>query len=158
MSAATGTSGPSLSVRPLGLEDKAAWLPLWRGYQAFYGVDLAASTDAAFARMVDPSEPTFGALAWRDGEAVGLVHFIAHRTNWSVADSCYLQDLFVDPRLRGGGAGRALIAHVYAVAQDEGWAEVHWLTHGSNSTAQRLYDELAERTGFIDYTWVRPAG
>lgn len=145
-------------IRPLQSGDKAAWLPLWAGYQAFYEVDLAAATDTAFARMIDPSEPAHGALAWREGQAVGLVHFIAHRTNWSVADSCYLQDLFVAPGLRGGGVGQALVSHVYDCAQQYGWAEVHWLTHATNASAQKLYDRLAQRTGFIDYTWVPPAG
>lgn len=146
-----------VTVRALAPQDEAAWLPLWRGYQSFYAVDLSAATDTAFARMIDPAEPTFGAMAWRDGEAVGLVHFIAHRTNWSVADACYLQDLFVAPDVRGGGVGRTLISHVFAIARDKGWAEVHWLTHNTNTTARRLYDEMAQDTGFVDYTWVPPA-
>lgn len=142
-----------MTVRPLTAADKTRWLPLWRAYQSFYAVDLTAATDTAFARMIDPSEPAFGALAWRDGEAVGLVHFIAHRTNWSVGDSCYLQDLFVSPDVRGGGVGRALISHVYQTARERQWGEVHWLTHATNMGAQKLYDQLAQRTGFIDYSW-----
>lgn len=149
---------PDLEIRPLQPGDRAAWLPLWAGYQAFYAVDLAAVTDTAFARMIDPSEPTHGALAWRDGQAVGLVHVIAHRTNWSIGDSCYLQDLFVAPELRGGGVGRALVSYVYDLARRHGWSDVHWLTHATNTGAQKLYDQMAERTGFIDYTWVPPAG
>ncbi|MCZ4328311.1 GNAT family N-acetyltransferase, partial [Brachybacterium paraconglomeratum] len=65
-------------------------------------------------RFLDPSEPTHAALAWSDGQAVGLVQWIFHRTNWSVEHSCYLQDLFVGADQRGGGIGRLLIEHVYA--------------------------------------------
>jgi hypothetical protein len=32
---------PSLTVRPLEVADKAAWLPLWRGYLAFYEAEIA---------------------------------------------------------------------------------------------------------------------
>lgn len=148
------TSAPDLSIRPLDLRDREAWLSLWRGYQAFYEVDLSAATETAFARMLEPGEPTHGALAWQGDTAVGLVHFIAHRTNWSVSDACYLQDLFVAPGVRGGGVGRALIAHVYGVAAERGWSEVHWLTHETNAAARRLYDTMADCSGFIDYSWV----
>ena len=44
-----------------------------------------------------------------DGAAIGLVHWIVHRSCWTVGDYCYLQDLFVAPGRRGGGIGRRLI-------------------------------------------------
>ena len=65
--------------------------------------------------------------------------------------SCYLQDLFVSPELRGGGVGRLLIEHVYEEAQAAGAARVHWLTHETNSTAMQLYDRIAARSGFVQY-------
>ncbi len=92
-----------------------------------------------------------GATAWRDGRAIGLVQWIFHRSNWSVAHSCYLQDLFVSPEARGGGVGRKLIQHVYVQAHSAGSARVHWLTQESNHTAMQLYDRIAERSGFVQY-------
>jgi len=137
------------AVRP---DDHAAWLALWRGYQAFYGVDIPASTsEVTWQRLLDPAEPVHGAIAWQDGVDVGLVHWVYHRTSWSVGDDCYLQDLFVTPEQRGGGVGRALIEHVYEQAGEAGCASVHWLTHETNHTAQQLYNRIAERSGFIQY-------
>ena len=46
---------------------------------------------------------------------------------------------------------QALIEAVYVRAAQAGAARVYWQTHESNATAQRLYDRVAERSGFIVY-------
>lgn len=86
-----------------------------------------------------------------DGTAVGIVHWLTHPATWTTTDYCYLEDLFVAPDVRGGGVGRALIAHVRAWAEKNGSAKVYWLTAESNSTARALYDRVASRTGMIHY-------
>lgn len=139
-------------IRLIEPADRAAWEPLWKAYQVFYKADLpAAVTESTWRRINDPAEPVWGALAVHEGRAVGLVHWLAHRSTWSVSDFCYLNDLFVDDAVRGKGFGRALIEHVYADAREKGCAKVYWLTHETNATAQRLYNEVAEKTGFIQY-------
>jgi len=145
---------PKSTLQLIGLrpQDRAAWQALWHGYQVFYEVEIPEVTsEVTWQRLLDAAEPINGAIAWQDGVAIGLVHWIYHRTSWSIGDDCYLQDLFVDPAQRGGGVGRALIEHVYAVAGAAGCASVHWLTHETNHTAQQLYKRIAERTGFIQY-------
>jgi len=82
---------------------------------------------------------------------VGLVHYIQHRSCWTVGDYVYLQDLFVDPDVRGTGLGRALIEHVYAQAAETGASRVWWLTHESNAQAMLLYDRIADKSGFVQY-------
>ncbi len=91
------------------------------------------------------------ALAWRDGAAVGLVHYIDNRSCWTSGDYCYLQDLYVAENIRGGGIGRALIEHVYAQAAAAGASRVHWLTQETNYQGRMLYDRIADRSGFIQY-------
>jgi GNAT superfamily N-acetyltransferase len=63
----------------------------------------------------------------------------------------YLQDLFVSPQVRGAGIGRKLIEYVYQLAAAHGCARVHWLTHESNKDAMYLYDQVADRSGFVQY-------
>ncbi|GEM_PF-2011045 len=92
-------------IRPLTADDHAAWLPLWQDYQRFYNSRIPEAASAlTWQRFLDPTEPMHAALAWRDGEAVGLVHWIFHRSCWTTGDYCYLQDLFVAQSIRGGGA------------------------------------------------------
>jgi ribosomal protein S18 acetylase RimI-like enzyme len=57
----------------------------------------------------------------------------------------------VEPDIRGQGAGRALIAHVYAQAAEAGASRVWWLTHESNTPAMLLYDRVADKSGFVQY-------
>lgn len=144
------------TIRPVTREDKARWRPLWDGYNAFYGRTGETAlpdevTDKTFERFLDPSEPVHALVAEREGELAGLVHYLYHRNTVAIAPVCYLQDLFTVPTLRGGGVGRALIARVYDEARAAGAFRVYWHTHETNDTAMKLYDKVAERSGFLVY-------
>lgn len=142
----------TLTIQPVTATDHSHWLPLWQAYQHFYDTDIPADVTAVtWQRMLDPAEPINAALAWQDGVAVGMVHYIYHRSCWSVENSCYLQDLIVDTAVRGTGIGRQLIEFVYASAKRDGCIKVHWLTHETNRTAITLYERVAERPGFIQF-------
>jgi GNAT superfamily N-acetyltransferase len=145
-----------LVVRPIAWADHAAWLPLWDGYNAFYGRSgptalPAEITQTTWARFFDEDEPVNALVAERDGRLVGIVHFLFHRSTTMIGLNCYLQDLFTAAQARGGGVGRALIEAVYERARAAGSTRVYWHTHETNQTAMRLYDQVAERTGFVVY-------
>jgi GNAT superfamily N-acetyltransferase len=141
-----------IDIRRVTADDHDAWLPLWQAYLRFYNTELPDSvTQSTWQRFLDLSEPTHAALAWDGEKAVGMVHFIYHRSNWSIENSCYLQDLLVVPEQRGTGVGRQLIEFVYDTARADGCAKVHWLTHETNATAIQLYERIAERPGFIQF-------
>ncbi len=153
---AASSAGQS-EIRPATASDFGQWLALWEGYQRFYQVQIAPQvTQRSWARLLDPAEPMHCAVA-ADGERlIGLVHFIFHRSTWTEGDYCYLQDLFVDPDARRGGHGRRLIEHVYDAARRHGASRVHWLTHETNQDAMKLYDQVAQRSGFIQYRRAMP--
>ncbi len=139
-------------VRPARPGDRAAWEPLWQGYLTFYKSSLPAEvTDATWQRFFDPIEPLHALVAERDGRLVGLTHYLLHRSTWAPVCYCYLEDLFVDPSLRGGGVGRRLITAVESEARAAGASRLYWMTHETNETAQRLYDKVADRPGFVQY-------
>lgn len=141
-----------IDIRPVPASDRAAWDPLWQGYQDFYKVALSVETnDATWKRLLDPAEPMHLVGAYVDGRLAGIVHYIMHRSTWSIGGYCYLQDLFVIPEARGLGLGRALIEEVYERAREAGASRVYWLTHVSNTAARHLYDHVAENAGFIQY-------
>ena len=143
---------PTIHVRAAREDEFDTWYPLWRGYQAFYKTDIAIEVSrTTWQRFFNPAEPMHCDLVEVGGVAQGLVHSIDHRSCWTVAPSCYLQDLFVSPTHRGLGLGRRLIEHVYSRAAARGCAKVHWLTHESNVDAMKLYDRIAEKPGFVQY-------
>ena len=145
-------AAPPIVIRAIGAQERAAWEPLWRGYLHFYQTDVPRATyDVTWARLNDPDEPMFTLGAYVDGKLTGIVHYLFHRSFWTVGDYCYLQDLFVAKETRKLGLGRALIAAVEERARAAGASRVYWLTHESNSVARALYDKLADRPGFIQY-------
>ena len=145
-----------LLVREVAPFDHEQWLPLWQGYNAFYGrsgpTALADEISATtWARFFDSGEPVNCLVAEYEGRLVGLAHFLFHRSTTMIGPICYLQDLFTSANARGQGVGRSLIEAVYEHAKAEGAARVYWQTHETNIAAQRLYDSVADRSGFIVY-------
>lgn len=142
-----------LTIRPLTAADEPDWRRLWTAYLAFYDTVLADLTyDTHFARLLgDDPQDFHGLVAERDGQLVGLAHYVFHRHGWTIGNTCYLQDLYADPDVRGMGIGRKLIEAVYAAADAAGAASVYWMTNRDNTTARLLYDRIAEPTDFMKY-------
>jgi GNAT superfamily N-acetyltransferase len=144
--------GGAVAIRPVGPVERAAWEPLWQDYLRFYeSAQAPDATDILWQRLHDPKEPMHVLGAYRGGKLIGITHYLFHRSCWTVGDYCYLQDLFVAPDVRGGGAGRALIEAVYDAAKRAGASRVYWLTQEGNAQARALYDKVADRSGFIQY-------
>ena len=146
----------TLTIRPVMRDDFASWMPLWEGYNRFYGrsgpTALAPEiTQMTWSRFFDAYEPMHAWVAERDSTLLGLAHFLYHRSTTMIAPACYLQDLFTAEAARGQGVGRALIEAVYRHAAEAGSPRVYWHTHETNQVAMRLYDQVAERSGFIVY-------
>lgn len=137
-------------------EDFAAWNVLWDGYNAFYGRSGTTAlslevTQITWSRFLDAREPMHALVAEHAGNLLGLAHFLYHRSTIQVHPICYLQDLFTAEASRGRGIGRALIQAVYERARAAGSSRVYWQTHETNTAAMCLYDQLAERSGFLVY-------
>ena len=145
-----------LTIRFVTPQDYDQWLPLWDGYNAFYGRSGATAlppeiTRMTWARFFDAYEPVHGLVAESGGRLLGLTHYLFHRSPTAIEPVCYLQDLFTDEATRGKGVGRALINGVYEQARRAGSPRVYWQTHETNRTAQQLYDTVAEHSGFVVY-------
>jgi GNAT superfamily N-acetyltransferase len=143
-------------IRSVAAPDLPAWTPLWEGYNAFYGRQGPTApsdeiTRTTWSRFLDPDEPMHALVAESEGRLLGLAHFLLHRSTIQLGPSCYLQDLFTLQAARGEGVRRALIEAVCQRAREAGSPRVYWQTHESNTAAMRLYDQVAERSGFIVY-------
>jgi GNAT superfamily N-acetyltransferase len=140
-------------VRPADFD---RWLPLWHGYNEFYGrsgpTALPADiTRITWARFLDDAVPVHGMVAERGEDLIGLVNYLFHYSTTAIGQTCYLQDLFTSEAARGQGVGRALIERVYDEAGRAGATRVYWQTHETNATARKLYDKVAGLSGFIVY-------
>lgn len=146
------TKTATLVVRPVTITDFGQWTPLWKGYNTFYKRVLADEiTQTTWARFFDSAEPVHALVAEQDGQLLGLVHYLFHRATATIELTCYLSDLFTSEAARGKGVGRALIEAVYEKARQSGSTRVYWQTHETNTVAMKLYDQVAERSGFVVY-------
>jgi len=131
------------TVRKLEVSDKDRWLELFKEYIAFYESELSPEQFELTWQRIHSEFNMNCLVAEQDGLVIGLAHFIFRPSTWAVKDFCYLEDLFVDPTVRGTGAGRALIAALEVIAKTSGSNRLYWTTAPDNTIARRLYDKVA---------------
>ena len=142
----------STSIRPIQAGDKQRWLVLWQGYLDFYKTVVPAEqTERTWTRIMDPEFNMKCAVAERDGVLVGFTTYNLQNSTCSPNGHCYLEDLFVDPAVRGTGAGRALIDYVKAFAIENQCSRLYWNTDADNETARKLYDTYVLESGKRQY-------
>jgi GNAT superfamily N-acetyltransferase len=143
---------PDVTIRPLLAKDEAAWRKLWAGYLKFYRASLDdAVTSHTWARLMDTATKLDCLVAEQDGKVIGLCNYVFHDTTWSHQQICYLQDLYVDPKARGGGAAKKLILACEEAAKAQGAFRLYWQTQEFNGPARSLYDTITPRSSFIVY-------
>lgn len=143
---------PPLEIRATLPADKQRWFILWQGYLDFYQTELSTEQSSlTWQRILDSEFNMKCALAIDDGLIVGFTTYSLQNSTWSENGHCYLEDLFVDPAVRGKGVGRALIEYVksYAIAND--CSRLYWNTDEDNATARKLYDTYTLESGKRQY-------
>jgi len=148
-----GAPTAPFTIRCMREGDRASWQALWEAYLRFYRAQLPAHvSDATFARLRDADSGLTGVVAVDSGGVVaGLGHLVFHPSTWDTEPSCYLQDLFVDPRARGAGLSSQLFDGIYEAARVGGAARVYWHTQEFNGPARSLYDRVGRLTSFVVY-------
>ena len=142
----------AIQIAPATQQDYPQWAEYWRAYQDFYKVALSSAvTQSTWQRFSDDAEPVYCAVAKQDGQVLGFVHYVIHRSTWAEQNFCYLEDLYVSPEARGQQIGKRLIEYVQQQALQQHCARLYWHTQESNRTAQKLYDWIAEKPGVIEY-------
>lgn len=143
---------PGPTIRSILPADLAAWRALWRGYCDFYEATVPeAVTQRTWKRILDPDSGVMCIVAEVEGKVVGFAHCVVHENTWETQPVCYLEDLFVDPAVRGEGVGRALLEWLRNSMRAEGWARLYWMTRRDNATARALYDRFAQADDFVRY-------
>jgi GNAT superfamily N-acetyltransferase len=139
-------------VRELSESDKDIWLSLWRGYLELYKTAAPdVQYELTWKRLLDHEYNMYGLVAEVDGKVCGIVHYTFQNSTRSPVNYCYLEDLFVDPLIRGKGAGRALIDAVQEIAIKTGSSRLYWNTDATNEVARELYDSYVKESGKVQY-------
>lgn len=145
------SSSPS-AVRAILPSDRDEWARLFRSYREFYELTPDETViERVWAWLNDDSHEVNAFVATSPSGLVGFAHYRRFARPSAGSVGMYLDDLFVDPSVRGGGVGRALIAEVSALADQEGCTVVRWITSEDNAVARRLYDSVATATRWVTY-------
>jgi ribosomal protein S18 acetylase RimI-like enzyme len=139
-------------VRSIEPKDRERWLELWNGYLDFYKVRLdSAVTDKAWENLLEVDYNMYGLVVENETGVQGISHYNFQNSTWSPNGYCYLEDLFVDPQVRGGGLGRALIDAVIEIGRGRKVARIYWNTGATNTEARILYDTYIQESGKVQY-------
>ncbi|MEI6671572.1 MAG: GNAT family N-acetyltransferase, partial [Actinomycetes bacterium] len=142
----------SIQIRSLTPQDRPSWEELYNAYLEFYeSQPIPTSTEILWKRLIASDPEIQSIVAEVNGKLIGIAHFHFQRSSWTHTWNCYLEDLFVHQDYRGNGAATLMINAVKSIALNKGCSEMFWITRGSNSTAQNLYDKLATQTDFVRY-------
>lgn len=142
----------TIQIAPLRIENKASWDVLVRGYKLFYETTLPDTEYELAWRRLLVNDGVFGLGAATDGRLIGITHYLFHTSVWT-QNVCYLQDLFVEPEMRGRGVARAMIEAVAKASTAGGATRLYWQTQEHNTTGRALYDKVAKYNGFIRYDY-----
>jgi GNAT superfamily N-acetyltransferase len=142
----------TLTIRAIEEKDKDQWLKLWAGYLEFYKSTISSEqTELTWKRLINNELKMFGFVAESEEGIIGFTHCLFRPSTWTETDYCYLEDLFVDPNIRGKGIGRALMNKVIDLAKEKKSKRVYWTTQEFNKTARVLYDSITPVSEFVQY-------
>ena len=94
------------------------------------------------AALFGPAPALFGHVATVGGEAAGCALWFLNFSTWRGVHGIYLEDLFVRPRFRGHGLGRALLARLAAECVERGLGRLEWSVLDWNTPAVGFYRAL----------------
>ncbi|MFC3124140.1 GNAT family N-acetyltransferase [Pseudoroseomonas globiformis] len=140
-------------IMPPNQEHRAGWDRLYAGYADFYGVaQTAEMRDRVWGWIHDPEHEVEGLVAvGPGGEPLGLTHFRPYARPLMAATGGFLDDLFVDPEVRGQRVADALIGAVAEIGRQRGWGLIRWITAETNYRGRAVYDRVASVTPWKTY-------
>ena len=141
------------TVSRLQAGDRDAWELLYRGYAAFYKTEMTDQIlETVWGWIDDDDNPFFGLIA-KDakGRALGLMHCRQMPSPLRGAQVGFLDDLYVDPAVRGQGVVEALYQALNHLGKQQSWPFIRWITAENNYRGRAVYDKLSEKTHWVTY-------
>jgi GNAT superfamily N-acetyltransferase len=105
--------------------------------------DQVVATEASLHESLFGSAPAASAVVARvDGEAAAFALFFRTFSTFLGKPGLYLEDLYVRPDFRGRSVGKRLLAHLAALALEQGCARFEWAVLDWNQPARSFYESL----------------
>ena len=139
-------------IRRLNQNDFAMWSNLYKNYAEFYKVPMSNEIlEKLWGWIHDDIHIVKGICFEIDSKIVGIAHYRTMPRPIKGGYIGFLDDLFVEPDFRGKKIAQKLINHLKSLSKINNWDGIRWITHSSNKNAKKLYDKIANNTGFELY-------
>tara|TARA_B110000263_G_scaffold183197_1_gene160822 strand:+ start:150 stop:587 length:438 start_codon:yes stop_codon:yes gene_type:complete len=139
-------------IRDLKRSDFENWSELYKGYANFYKVPMNDQIlDSVWGWLHDKNHVVRGFCYELQEKIVGIAHYRSMPRPLKGQYIGFLDDLFVEPNYRGQKIGQKLIEYLKSLSKANNWCGIRWTTHSSNENAKKLYDKIANNTGFDLY-------
>jgi GNAT superfamily N-acetyltransferase len=149
---------PTWRTREVRVTEFDEWTALFRGYCDFYRWPTSDEHQALIWRWIHEDRfmtalVTIGTdeLDNETGHLVGLAHLREWIRPLRGLTCGYLDDLFVDPAVRGSGVVESLFDEMDHLARARQWAIIRWTTADDNHRAHAAYNKIATRTSWVTY-------
>jgi GNAT superfamily N-acetyltransferase len=107
--------------------------------------EVEATEDDLREALFAPDPKVFALIAEHEGGPVGFALWFLSYSTWVGRHGIYLEDLYVDPAIRGKGYGKALLTELARIAHDRGYGRVEWAVLNWNKPSIDFYEALGAR-------------
>jgi GNAT superfamily N-acetyltransferase len=104
--------------------------------------EAVASEDDLSNTLFANNPKVFALIAETNGEACGFALYFFNYSTFLGRHGLYLEDLYVSPAARGGGAGKALLARLARIAKNNDCGRLEWWVLDWNAPAIAFYESL----------------
>ena len=139
-------------IRSIKPQDKEQWQKLYNAYAQSSNTKVNdKDLNTVWEWLVDDNH-AFECLVYVvEDKLVAFAHYMKMPRALSGKDIGFLDDLFVDTEHRGKRIGEKLLARLKQIAEDSDWDFVRWISRQSNTSANKLYQRIAEKTNWDLY-------
>ena len=139
-------------IRKFNKDDFKRWSNLYQEYASFYNVPMNMDILETLWEWINDENHIVNGICFElNNKILGIAHYRTMPRPIKGQYIGFLDDLFVDPDFRGQKIAQKLISHLKSLSEANNWDGIRWITHSSNKNAKKLYDKIANNTGFELY-------
>ncbi len=144
-----------MEIRTATMENSGIILRLIKELAAYGNAENEViATEADINESLFGADSTTHAVIWSiNQESVGFAVYFFNYSTWLGKRGLYLEDLYVSPKFRGLGAGRALLKHLAKIALSKKCGRFEWNVRDSNESAIKFYESIGAKPkrGWVGY-------
>ncbi|HEY8214762.1 MAG TPA: GNAT family N-acetyltransferase [Methylocystis sp.] len=131
-----------IHIRPAARDDGALVTSFVRELAEYEKLshEVEASEDMLTDALFAPSPRVFCDIAESDGAPAGFALWFYTFSSFRGRHGLWLEDIFVRPQFRGGGIGKALLAHLARRCVEEGLGRFEWSVLDWNAPSIAFYE------------------